>query len=85
MTLLGYFNSLRELGAARRLVEDEVGSRLAGLANRKRVRESERLFVNRKIATDVVESAPTWYRKPSAVSTWHSAKRNMWMWQLPRT
>ena len=30
MTLLGYFNSLRELGGARRLIEDEVRNRLAG-------------------------------------------------------
>jgi hypothetical protein len=29
MTVLGYFNSLRELGGARRVVEDEVGSRVA--------------------------------------------------------
>ncbi|MEB3290447.1 MAG: hypothetical protein VKI82_11060, partial [Leptolyngbya sp.] len=28
MTLLGYFNSLRELGGSRRIVEDEVNSRL---------------------------------------------------------
>jgi hypothetical protein len=27
MTLLGYFNSLRELGGSRRIVEDEVGRR----------------------------------------------------------
>ena len=31
MTLLGYFNSLRELGGSRRIVEDEVTSRLTGL------------------------------------------------------
>jgi hypothetical protein len=55
MTLLGYFNSLRELGGARRLVEDEVGNRLMGYANRKRVGEAEGLFDSRKIATDVVE------------------------------
>ncbi len=30
MTLVGYFNSLRELGGMRRLVEDEVRSRTAG-------------------------------------------------------
>src|SRR5205807_7003328 len=30
MTLLGYFNSLRELGGARRLIEDEVRTRVAG-------------------------------------------------------
>ena len=36
MTLLGYFNSLRELGGARRLIEDEVRNRLAGYSDRKR-------------------------------------------------
>ena len=55
MTLLGYFNSLRELGGARRLIEDEVGNRLVGYATRKRIGEKEGLFDNRKIATDVVE------------------------------
>jgi hypothetical protein len=55
MTLLGYFNSLRELGSARRLIEDEVGNRLTGYANRKRVGESEGSFDSRKIATDVLE------------------------------
>ena len=55
MTLLGYFNSLRELGGARRLVEDEVGNRLVGYSSRKRVGETEGLFESRKIATDVLE------------------------------
>lgn len=55
MTLLGYFNSLRELGGARRLIEDEVGNRLLGYVNRKRVGETEGLFNSRKIAADVVE------------------------------
>src|SRR5262249_9156719 len=55
MTLLGYFNSLRELGGARRVIEDEVGSRLLGYAGRKRVGEKDGLFQNRKIAYDVVE------------------------------
>lgn len=55
MTLLGYFNSLRELGGARRLIEDEVGNRLMGYADRQRVGEADGLFDNRKIATDVVE------------------------------
>ena len=55
MTLLGYFNSLRELGGARRIVEDEVGNRLAGYGNRKRVGETEGLFANRKIAYEAVE------------------------------
>ncbi len=34
MTLVGYFNSLRELGGAVRLVEDDVRSRLRGLKRR---------------------------------------------------
>jgi hypothetical protein len=55
MTLLGYFNSLRELGGARRLVEDEIGNRVAGYGSRKRVSEAEGLFVDRKIAYEVVE------------------------------
>ncbi|MCA9713766.1 MAG: DNA/RNA helicase, partial [Myxococcales bacterium] len=36
MTLVGYFNSLRELGGMRRLVEDEVRTRVLGLAKGKR-------------------------------------------------
>ena len=39
MTLLGYFNSLRELGGSRRIVEDEVSTRLTGYGNRKRIGE----------------------------------------------
>src|SRR4029453_10911185 len=55
MTLLGYFNSLRELGGARRLIEDEVGNRLLDYSSRRRVDEAGGLFDNRTIATDVVE------------------------------
>ena len=55
LTLLGYFNSLRELGGARRLVEDEVRNRLAGYGVRKRVGEEEGLFDNRKIGYEPVE------------------------------
>ena len=55
MTLLGYFNSLRELGGARRLIEDEVRNRLAGYGGRKRVGESEGLFANREISYEPVE------------------------------
>jgi len=47
MTLLGYFNSLRELGAARRIVEDEVRNGLLRHALRRRVGETEGEFVNR--------------------------------------
>lgn len=49
MTLLGYFNSLRELGGSRRIVEDEVVSRVPLYGQRLRVGETKGLFVNRKI------------------------------------
>jgi Helicase conserved C-terminal domain len=55
MTLVGYFNSLRELGGARRVIEDEVGSRLLGYVSRRRVGDRDSLFQNRKIAYEVVE------------------------------
>ncbi|MFA6241470.1 MAG: DISARM system helicase DrmA [Candidatus Hydrogenedentales bacterium] len=55
MTLLGYFNSLRELGGSRRIIEDEVSTRLTGYAKHKRVGEQDGLFDDRKIAYEVVE------------------------------
>ena len=55
MTLVGYFNSLRELGGARRLIEDEVRNRLAGYATRIRVGDSEGLYENRQIDYEPVE------------------------------
>jgi hypothetical protein len=55
MTLLGYFNSLRELGGARRLIEDEIRNRLAGYSSRKRVGEPEGLFDARQIGYEPVE------------------------------
>jgi hypothetical protein len=55
MTLVGYFNSLRELGGARRLIEDEVRNRLAGYATRHRVGETNGLYENRQIDYEPVE------------------------------
>ena len=55
MTVVGYFNALRELGGARRLVEDEIRNRLAGYASRRRKGEKEGLFANRKIEYEPVE------------------------------
>jgi hypothetical protein len=55
MTLLGYFNSLRELGGARRLIEDEVRTQLMARSRRKRVGEQHGLFHDRTIAYEVVE------------------------------
>jgi hypothetical protein len=48
MTLVGYFNSLRELGGSRRIVEDEVHARLVDYGKRRRrVGEATGLFANR--------------------------------------
>lgn len=55
MTLLGYFNSLRELGGARRLVEDEVRTQLINRSRRKRIGEDTGLYRDRTIAYEVVE------------------------------
>ncbi|MCH7686802.1 MAG: helicase, partial [Planctomycetes bacterium] len=55
MTLLGYFNSLRELGGARRLIEDEVRTQLTARSIRKRIGEEKGLFRDRTIAYEVVE------------------------------
>jgi len=55
MTMLGYFNSLRELGGSRRIVEDEIRSRLSEYGNRQRLEPKERLFFDRNIAFEPVE------------------------------
>ena len=55
MTAVAYFNALRELGSARRIVEDEISSRLLAYAERKRLGETVGLFVNRRIAFEPVE------------------------------
>jgi hypothetical protein len=55
MTVLGYFNSLRELGGSRRIVEDEVRSRAAAYGSRARVGDPLRPFANRRLAIDPVE------------------------------
>lgn len=48
MTLLGYFNSLRELGGSRRIIEDEVENRLRGIgSSRRRPLEATSPFANR--------------------------------------
>jgi hypothetical protein len=55
MTLLGYFNSLRELGGSRRIIEDEVRTRLDQYSRRRRLDPAECLFSDRKISYEVVE------------------------------
>ena len=55
MTVLGYFNSLRELGGARRILEEEVQNTLKRYGDRKRLGEADGLFRNRTSFSDVVE------------------------------
>lgn len=55
MTLLGYFNALRELGGSRRIVEDEVRSRLQGYYRHRRLNETDCPFVDRTIRFDAIE------------------------------
>jgi hypothetical protein len=55
MTMLGYFNSLRELGGARRILEEEVQNTVKSYGIRKRVGEERGLFQDRKTFSEVVE------------------------------
>ncbi len=55
MTLVGYFNSLRELGGSQRIVEEEVRARLLRAGLRHRVGEVSAYFVDRRISDECVE------------------------------
>jgi hypothetical protein len=55
MTVLGYFNALRELGGARRILEEEVQNTLKAYGGRRRIGESPGLFQDRKTFSEVVE------------------------------
>jgi hypothetical protein len=55
MTLVGYFNALRELGGSRRIVEDEVTSRALRYGDRKRIGEAKGLFADRSLRHEVTE------------------------------
>ena len=55
MTVLGYFNSLRELGGARRILEEEVRNTVQHYGERKRVGEPRGLFRDRRRLSDVLE------------------------------
>jgi hypothetical protein len=55
MTLLGYFNSLRELGGSRRIVEDEIRARLMKYSKRRRVEPVDTTFVDREITYEPLE------------------------------
>ncbi len=52
-TLVGYFNSLRELGGSRRIVEDEVTSRIRGYHTRRRVDQETCDFAERSLGEPV--------------------------------
>ncbi|MEN9358920.1 MAG: hypothetical protein RL095_455 [Verrucomicrobiota bacterium] len=55
MTLLGYFNSLRELGGSRRIVEDEVRSRLALYARKRRLDPEDKGLFDPRALDKVVQ------------------------------
>ncbi len=55
MTVLGYFNSLRELGGARRILEEEIQNTIKAYGARKRIGEEQGLFRDRKTFSEVVE------------------------------
>ncbi len=55
MTVLGYFNSLRELGGARRILEEEVQNTIKAYGGRKRVGEERGFFQDRKNFSEVLE------------------------------
>ena len=55
MTTLAYFNSLRELGGARRILEEEVSTTVARYGARRRIGETQRLFRDRATFSEVLE------------------------------
>ena len=55
MTVIGYFNSLRELGGARRIIEEEVRNTVGGYGARRRIGEYPGLFQDRRNFNEVVE------------------------------
>jgi hypothetical protein len=55
MTLLGYFNTIKELGISRRLIEEELTSQLATHAERKRLGDTVERAANRKISNIPLE------------------------------
>ncbi len=55
MTVLAYFNSLKELGGARRIIEEEVQNTLKEYGTRRRIGGDRGLFRNRRTFSEVVE------------------------------
>lgn len=55
MTVLGYFNSLRELGGARRILEEEIQNTIKDYGLRRRLNERPGLFQGRRFVREVLE------------------------------
>ena len=55
MSIMGYFNSLKELGSARRVLEETVKDRAGRYSTRLRIGEKESLFRDRNFMKEVVE------------------------------
>ena len=55
MTVVGYFNALRELGGARRILEEEVRHTVKSYGQRRRSGERSGLFQDRRTFSEVVE------------------------------
>ncbi len=55
MTILGYFNSLRDLDGARRVLEEQVQNTIKQYGARMRIGEQRGLFQDRKTFSEVVE------------------------------
>ena len=55
MTLLGYFNTIKELGISRRLIEEELTSQLATHGERQRLGDTVERSANRRIANIPLE------------------------------
>ena len=55
MTLVGYFLSLRELGGARRILEEEVRNTIRSYGGRRRIGEQRGLFQDRRTFSEPVE------------------------------
>ena len=55
MTTLGYFNSLRELGGARRIIEEQISNTIRSYSQRRRIEPDDYTFGDRTRLSEVVE------------------------------
>jgi hypothetical protein len=55
MTVLGYFNSLRDLGGGRRVIEEQIQNTIKEYGSRRRIDETPGLFQDRVTFSEVVE------------------------------